>query len=116
MFDFLFADNTFKDYPAQTIIHQLQGLGVGILLIKAHVYRHWHFLGYAAIATVCFIAYETLEQARIADRGDADVLNFTVMVHAGAIATIVYHYLRRKIHDRRNSRASQTRGVGSDSP
>ena len=104
MFDFLFADNTFKDYPAQTIIHQLQGLGVGILLIQAHIQKHWHFLGYAAIATVCFIAYETLEQARIADKGDADVLNFTVMVHAGAIATMGYHYARRKINVHRKRR------------
>ena len=92
MFDFI----TLSDYPAQTLVHWAQGLLVGFLLVQAHFKQHWHLIGYAAIATICFISYESLEQVRISDRGDIDVLNFALMVHISAVLTAIYHLLRRK--------------------
>ena len=91
----LLNDLTWKDYPIATAIHWGQGLLAGWLLAQAHWKRHWHLIGYALLATLCFISYEALEQYRIGDRGDVDVLNFTVMLHVAAALTSLYHAIRR---------------------
>lgn len=97
MFDFLLNDITWKDYPLATASHWLQGALVGWLLVQAHYRRHWHLIGYACIATLCFLTYEGYEQWRISDRGDVDVLNYALLVHVSAIATVLYHEIRRKL-------------------
>ena len=95
MFDFLFQDMTFREYPIPTLIHWFQGGLVGILVMQAHFKRHWHLLGYALVATAVFLCYESLEQARIGDRGDVDVLNFAVLVHLSAFFTASVHIIRK---------------------
>ena len=92
MFDFILQDNTLTEYPVATIIHWLQGILVGWLVMRSP--SRWHYLAYAIIATACFLAYESLEQARIGDRGDVDVLNFVVMVHTSAGVTALVRYIR----------------------
>lgn len=97
MLDFLTQDITLWDYPIPTLIHWCQGLLVGWLCGKSHFHQRWHLLGYAGIATLCFVVYEALEQARIGDKGDVDVLNFAMMVHLAALVTVLYHLLKRRL-------------------
>ena len=95
MLDFITQDITIKDYPIPTLIHWFQGALVGFLVVQAHYRQHWHLVGYAVIATIVFLTYESLEQSRIADRGDVDVLNFAVLVHLSAFVTAIFHKLRK---------------------
>ena len=97
MFDFLLQDITFKDYPIPTLIHWMQGALVGWLVAQAHFRKNWHLVGYAIIATTTFLAYESLEQLRIGDRGDVDVLNFAVLVHLAAAITSAYYLIRKRV-------------------
>ena len=96
MFDFIVQDLTWSQYPVPTAIHWLQGLLVGFLLVQAHYKEHWHLIGYAALSTLCFLCYESLEQMRIGDSGDIDVLNFTFMLHVSAGITFLVHEIKRK--------------------
>ena len=98
MLDFITQDITLKEYPIPTLVHWFQGALVGWLLVQAHYREHWHLVGYALIATAVFLCYESLEQLRIADRGDVDVLNFAVLVHVSAGMTGIYHAIRRHRH------------------
>lgn len=102
MFDFITQDITLKDYPIATCIHWAQGILVGWLVAQAHWKAHWHLIGYAFLATACFLVYETLEQLRIGDRGDVDVLNFAVMVHIAAGVTCAFHAGRERWKRRRS--------------
>ena len=95
MFEFITQDITLKDYPIPTLIHWFQGALVGWLVAQSHFRKHWHLIGYAVIATATFLCYESLEQFRIADRGDVDVLNFAVLVHLSAGITAGYHAIRK---------------------
>ena len=94
MLDFITQDITLREYPIPTLIHWAQGGLVGWLVAQAHFRKHWHLIGYALIATAVFLCYETLEQVRIGDRGDVDVLNFGLLVHASAFITMLYHQIR----------------------
>ena len=96
MLDFLLKDDTFQEYPPQTIIHWLQGALVGWLVIVAHFRQNWHLVGYALIATACFLTYETVEQAGIGDRGWVDILNFTAMLHISALLTWGFFTLKNR--------------------
>ena len=95
MFEFITQDITLQDYPIPTLIHWAQGALVGWLLMQAHFRQHWHLVGYAVIATAVFLCYESLEQSRIGDRGDVDVLNFAMLIHISAAFTAIYHKLRK---------------------
>lgn len=97
MLEFLTQDITLRDYPIPTLIHWAQGALVGWLVAQAHFRKHWHLIGYAAIATVIFLCYESLEQLRIGDRGDVDVLNFGMLVHVSAGCTAIYHGIRKRL-------------------
>ena len=92
MFDFITQDITFAQYPVPTLIHWIQGALVGCLLMLAHFKKHWHLVGYAAISTLVFLCYEALEQQRIHDRGDVDILNFALLVHISAAVTALCHF------------------------
>ena len=97
MFDFITQDITLRDYPIPTLIHWAQGALVGILVAQAHFRKHWNLIGYALIATASFLCYESLEQARIGDRGDVDVLNFAMLIHISAACTAIYHAIRKRL-------------------
>ena len=88
----LLTDNTFQEYPFATALHWAQGVLVGWLLMRAIYRKNGYLLGYACVTCVCFLLYESLEQLRIADRGDVDVLNFALFVHLSAGATAGWHY------------------------
>ena len=94
MFDFLIADNTFAEYPVQTMIHHAQGIVAGFLLVHSHYRGGIAARTYAIVLIALFVVYEALEQARISDRGDVDVLNMAVALHVSALAT----YLGHKFH------------------
>lgn len=96
MFDFITNDITWAQYPFATASHWAQGLLAGWLVAQAHWKKHWHLIGYALLTTVCFLVYESLEQYRIGDRGDVDVLNFALMVHVSAGITCIYHAIRNR--------------------
>ena len=96
MFDFILQDNTLTEYPIATVIHWLQGILVGWLVMRARTPYLDRFSGYAIIAAASFLIYEVLEQMRIGDRGDVDILNFAVMVHASAGATALYRRIRHR--------------------
>ena len=96
MFNFIVQDLTFQDYPLPTLIHWAQGLLVGFLVTQAHFSKNWHLIGYALISTICFISYESLEMKRIADKGDIDVLNFTLMIHISALLTFIFHLIKKR--------------------
>lgn len=93
--DAFWNDITLREYPVATVIHWLQGIVAGNFAVRAHYRRHWHLTGYAALLAVCFIAYETLEQLRIQDRGDVDILNFVMMFHGSGFVTFVYYATKR---------------------
>lgn len=113
MLDFILQDITIREYPVPTIIHWLQGLLVGFLLIQGHNKRNWHLTAYGIVAAICFLVYEALEQGRIADKGDVDVLNFTFMVHVSALGTMLYNriILRRS---KKDVRIKQERDFSTD--
>ena len=96
MFGFILLDNTFTEFPVETIIHWAQGAFVGWLVIVAHFRKHWHLVGYAIIATACFLTYETVEQAGEGDRGWVDILNFTAMLHISALLTWGFYILKNR--------------------
>ena len=109
MFDFLLADNTFTEYPIQTLIHHGQGVVGGILLVRAHFRGGVGARTYAMVLIALFVAYEALEQARIADRGDVDVLNMAVALHVAALLTYGYYSFRLLYSKRKHGRKDNER-------
>lgn len=101
MFDFLITDNTFAEYPVQTVIHHAQGIVAGFLLVHAHYRGGVAARTYAIVLLGLFVAYELAEQARIADRGDVDILNMAVALHVSALLTWGYHHSRLLISKHR---------------
>ena len=81
-----------KNFPIPEAIHALQGYLCGFLaahgILKDRVVN---VLG-AILVAFCFISYETLEQMRIHDQGDSDVMVFWATAFiTGLVYMLVHH-------------------------
>ena len=88
--------NTLHSYLVATLAHwSLCGV-CGALTVQSH-YKGGPMLRLLATVIVCgWALYETLEQFRIADRGDVDVANGLFAYVVGALLVSAYHYGKRK--------------------
>ena len=99
MFEFL---STFHSYPGATLVHQLQGVIAGWMLVHAHYKGGVALRTYAFALLLMFVGYEALEQAGIQDKGWLDVLNCAVLMHISAAVTWVYHAVRKRRRTHKN--------------
>ena len=97
MWELLTEASTFKDYPAATIVHWLQGLAAGWCYVHGHHRQNTSARTYAIFLVMLFLAYEISEQAGIGDKGWEDILNFGFMMHLSAAVTAGYYALRKRI-------------------
>ena len=85
-----------KSFPIPEIIHSLQGWICGALAAHGVFKNQNSFVMAAILVAICFIAYESLEQLRIRDKGDVDVMVFAgTALFTGIIYSII-HFWRKK--------------------
>lgn len=88
--------NTFADYPVATIAHILVGIWCGRELAIAEQRKNLSEAIGAIIVFFAWIAYETVEFARIRDNGDIDIANGI----AGIFIGLFLHKLAFFIYNR----------------
>ena len=89
------------NFPIQEAIHGLQGYVCGFLLAHGIIKDKTSSVIGSLVVAFCFVAYESLEQARIADQGDSDVLVFWCLAVVTALVYSIIHYGRRWNHNRK---------------
>ena len=65
-----------KNFPLPESIHAVQGYVCGALAVHGLIKDKVTLMIGSFIVAYCFIEYETLEQRRIHDQGDSDVMVF----------------------------------------
>ena len=86
-----------KNFPLEETIHGLQGYICGLLLAHGIIRDKTASVLGALLIAFCFIAYESLEQARIHDQGDSDVMVFWAITVISSLIYTFIHCCRRKI-------------------
>ena len=89
--------NQIISYPVSETIHSLQGIIAGWLLCHGLLRDKTSYVLGAFVVAFCFIAYEGLEQARIGDQGDSDVMMFWTATVITALIYDICHFYRHHI-------------------
>ena len=76
-------------FPGAEAVHSLQGVVIGFLLARAYLEESLAQALVALTLLAGFCVYESLEQLRIADRGDIDVMVLLVTTWLSAVITLV---------------------------
>ena len=86
-----------KDFPLAESIHGLQGYICGALAVHGLITDKVSFVLCAILVSYNFISYESLEQARIHDNGDSDVMVFWAVAFITGLLYFGGHKLVKRL-------------------
>lgn len=86
-----------KDFPFEEFIHGLQGYICGALAVHGLITNKSPFVLSAILVAFCFVAYEGLEQFRIHDKGDSDVMVFWAIAFVTGLLYFGGHKLIKRL-------------------
>lgn len=80
----------FTKFPGAELIHSLQGVIVGILLVRSYIERCIAQAGIAFTILVGFAIYEGYERWRIGDEADIDFQVFLIFMWVVIIGYVIF--------------------------
>ena len=86
-----------KNFPIPETVHAVQGYICGVLAAHGLITDKVSFMIGSSIIAFCFVAYEGLEQLRIHDQGDSDVMVFWATAFVTGLIYFGCHKLIKKL-------------------